>query len=248
MSFVDFFISAAVGAMITYLITAFIGAFVKPYPMSTLDQFVRKHFKSRKIIGEDLKFYREISIDGINSVENLFETISNRHNEGVNFKNEIFKNISATITMTRIQGLVLESIVEFGNINGPFMVEGLPPFVSISNEIEEQKISVTLTLLVKKWKLSDVKDILYDCNIFLDKFVEGLRAIGHSVTNGENTVSFKLNKSPAAINYLSKMNISYLQSDIGGTKFSMTKNSCSFQGINSSKEFELVINAMVMYI
>ena len=248
-NWIPIIVGAIFGAIITYIFTLIINALTREYPMTNLDYWMRKHIKAGKIRGENLVIYRGIELRGFDSLSDFFSRILNSSvNGSAMISNEILKNCTAKISMTNKVGLSVSSLLSAGKVNGIFKIEGSPDFDQIGED-ESFPLMVTISITIESWKLSAVKDILFDSNTFLSDFLNSVKdEMGVSLADTPNTLSFKLKKTPAGIGYLSRANISYIHSDIDGTKFSLTKDHCSFEGVKTSTQFNKVIDTMVWFV
>lgn len=238
-------------SLFTYLILLVINSFLHPYPKNTVDHFIRKHLRKAGIRGQKLTIYRELFIqDNIN--HDILDSIIIKNSEwNINIDLKLIDEIGAEVSQPSKVNHTASFNLKVGNINGILKLEELPSTYGFENMDGGQNVEqrITIEISIKKWKLGDIKDFLHDSIKFFDTFSKNLSSkLTTQIGNSETTLSFELGKKPAAIDYLSKVNINYISSKVSGMTFSLSDKLCTFKGINTSPQFEDVIDAMVWYV
>ena len=235
----------------TYIFFLLINAFFQPHNKNRIDHFIKKHIRKAGIGGKNLSIYRELPMKG-NINQDILDSVLVENNEwSYNIDTKLIDEIDAKVSQPSRINHTVSFNLNVGKINGILKLVELPPSPGFDNidEGNEDEQRITIEISIKEWKLRDIKDFLHDSIKFFDTFSKNLSSkLNIQIGNSETTLSFGLGKKPAAIDYLSKVNINYLSSNVSGMKFSLSDKFCTFTGINTTPQFEDVIDAMVWYV
>lgn len=252
---INYLISSIVTVTITVLATLIIQAYLKPYPLTKLDHFIRVHFRKRKINGQDLVFFKQIDLSST-SVTEVLDFIK-RDTKSENFHklkslglNGIdIENIYSVETKVDHK---IQADLKINKLNGKFELSLVKTELNYSNDYYDDNVKAEISLKFESWTYKDVSNILHDASALIDKICDMLGE-EYEYTKGASVVEFKTGEPPAVLDYINK-----LSTNKSENKFSLVlsnnltiyflKEECKFVGVNSTADYNLILDAISWYV
>jgi len=244
---IDFIFEIASPIVSAFIAGYFLDALKKPFPVTRIDYWVRKNFKKSKINGQNLEVFLKIELDTNDqdylekpSLEQLSKLIQKINLNGIGIeymgkKDE--EQINGNINIGEHKGkFEITSKTEDSDDPGP--------------TIETPESYVTVKILFDHWNYRHVDRLINDSKTVIDHFILLMKDTYKFSMNGLS-VTFKTNKQPLILSYLSKVSKNTSSYNIDLEKnlhASFSGNMSRFVNVNTTQDIQKVIEAMVWYV
>ncbi len=239
--------------IISIAISLVVEALKRPYPVTSLDHYIRIHFKKGKIKGSNLKYRTKFEIKD-ESIQGILSYL-----RGDVKKGEFYDLINAGMNGILIKDLSLQSNSVIGtiiikDINAKLELTASKQDPDFEPEyIEENNINLEFSVTVGQWGYKHIKGLLYDTSVY-QHYISDYLHKRYNFQQYKTVVEFETHKEPLILNYMNKINKAdnlngnitlRLGNDLDARFFD---SHCEFVGVKTESDFEEILDVISWYV
>ena len=246
---VDIVVSIVASIASGVVITLFVEAFRKPYPINRLDYYIRGHFKKGNIKGRKLVYQTDIEVDCEDEGDVLnylrgdlkygeFKNLIDVHLNGINIGDLSFDGRSITGRMNT------------GENTGELKLLVYKDDKDYDPTLVEDKVKLKFSAAFNNWRYKEVWDLLHDIKTYKEEVLKYL-GMNYHYSEYNSVVDFETNREPLVLNYLNKA--SKLNNNINikldnDVYIKFIGKHCEFIGVKTTSDFREILKAIIWYV
>lgn len=246
---VELVIPLLISIVVSFTVGYLLDSFKKPYPVNRIDYWIRKHFRKSKINGKSLEIFEQIELE---------------ENEEGKYEAPSLMELKTLIKKIKMNGIEIKDLMEPKNdkqIIGRIKVENSEGKFTIScttkdtyNEEEyiDQNLpaNVMIKLSFDEWTYKKAERLIEDSMHFIDTFIIKMKD-SYKISENGLSVTFNTRHPPLIISYLMRASKNKNTFDIdleNNLHAYFTDNKSSFVNVNSRKDIDDIMEAIVWYV